>query len=96
MLTQPALMQIGWFAWVYEAIMPWKEALVDRVRSSWLWRVSRLWKERGKRIVAAQWRAWRPAVLRMRTKAAAAAAQFEPQFRRIVQDIRARLAALQR
>lgn len=48
-LTQPALMQIGWFAWAYERIMPWKQALVDRVHASWAWRVGRLWKERFKR-----------------------------------------------
>ena len=49
MLTQPALMQIGWFAWAYDTIMPWKEALVERVRASWVWRVGRVWKERTKR-----------------------------------------------
>ena len=29
MLTQPALMQIGWFAWGYDTVMPWKDALTD-------------------------------------------------------------------
>ena len=40
MLTQPALMQIGWFAWAYDTVMPWKEALVEHVRASRVWRVS--------------------------------------------------------
>ena len=56
-LTQPALMQIGWFAWAYDTVMPWKEALVERLRASWVWRVSRFWKERGRRIIVAQGRA---------------------------------------
>src|SRR5262245_39464914 len=34
-LTQPALMQIGWFAAIYDTVMPWKEALTERVRASW-------------------------------------------------------------
>ena len=38
-LTQPALMQIGWFAWCYQTVMPWKEALTAQVRASWAWRV---------------------------------------------------------
>ena len=33
MLTQPALMQIGWFASVHDTLMPWKEALVERVHA---------------------------------------------------------------
>ena len=53
MLTQPALMQIGWFAWSYDTVMPWKEALTARVRASWAWRVGRVVKERAKRAVAA-------------------------------------------
>ena len=66
MLTQPALMQIGWFAWAYDTIMPWKEALVERVRASWVWRVGRVWKERAKRAAVAQGRAWRPAWLQLK------------------------------
>jgi hypothetical protein len=48
-LTQPALMQIGWFAWAHDAIMPWKEALTERLRASWPWRIARAWKERLRR-----------------------------------------------
>jgi hypothetical protein len=73
MLTQPALMQIGWFAWGYDAIVPWKDALVERVRASWVWRAGRFWKERTRRIVAARWRIWRPSVLRLRAAMLSAA-----------------------
>lgn len=65
MLTQPALMQIGWFAWGYDTIMPWKDALVERVRASTVWRVGRLWKERARRFAGAQWRLWKPALLQL-------------------------------
>lgn len=36
-LTRPALMQLAWFAWTYETVMPWKEALIARVRASAVW-----------------------------------------------------------
>ena len=96
MLTQPALMQIGWFAWAYDTIMPWKEALVERVRASWVWRVSRIWKERAKRVATAQARAWRPAWLRFKVMVIAASRRLSAQLRRLVQEIRARWAASQR
>jgi hypothetical protein len=69
LLTQPALMQIGWFAWCYETLMPWKEALIERVRASTVWRFGRLFKERGKRALLAQWRVWRPLSLWLREAA---------------------------
>jgi hypothetical protein len=96
MLTQPALMQIGWFAWGYDTIMPWKEALVERVRASWVWRVSRLWKERAKRAAVAQGRAWRPAWLQLKVMVIAASRRLSAQLRRLGQEIRARWAASQR
>ena len=96
MLTQPALMQIGWFAWAYDTIMPWKEALVERVRASWVWRVSRVWKERVKRAAVVQARAWRPAWLQLKIMVIAASRRLSAQLRRIGQQIRARWAASQR
>jgi hypothetical protein len=93
MLTQPALMQIGWFAWAYDTIMPWKEALVERVRASWVWRVSRLWKERAKRAAVAQGRAWRPAWLQLKVMVIAASRRLSAQLRRLGQEIRARWAS---
>ena len=65
-LTQPALMQIGWFAWTYDTVMPWKDALTEHVRASWPWRAARFWKERLRRLAAAQWRKLSPTVLMAR------------------------------
>jgi hypothetical protein len=56
MLTQPALMQIGWFAWAYDTLMPWKDALVERVRASTVWRLGRVIKERMRRALAVRLR----------------------------------------
>ena len=61
-LTQPALMRLAWFAWTYDTVMPWKAALIARVRASWAWRFGRLVKERIKRRARAVWQALRPAV----------------------------------
>lgn len=96
MLTQPALMQIGWFAWAYETVMPWKEALVERVRASWVWRVSRVWKERAGRVAKVQWRAWRPTLVQFGAMARAAGQRLVAQVRNWVREIRARWAAPQR
>lgn len=46
LLTSPALMQIGWFAAIYNFVMPWKEALFARIRASWPWRYGRMVKTR--------------------------------------------------
>lgn len=96
LLTQPALMQIGWFAWGYDRFMPWKEALVEYVRASWVWRVARVWKERARRIAVAQWRRVRPTLAEFRAAMLAAAEKAAAQVRRLAQDIRARWAAPQR
>src|SRR5205085_93538 len=73
MLTQPALMQIGWFASAHDTVMPWKEALTARVRASWAWRWGRVWKERVKRVVADAARRWRPTLEALKPVLAAAA-----------------------
>jgi hypothetical protein len=96
MLTRPALMQIGWFAWGYERFIPWKDALEDYVRSSYVWRAGRVWKERAKRMLAAQWRMWRPAALRVRETARVAGARLASKARRLARDMRTRWAKLQR
>jgi hypothetical protein len=95
-LTQPALMQIGWFAWCYDRFMPWKEALAAYVRSSWVWRTARLWKERGKRVWTAQWRALRPALVQLQSAMRAAASKLVGQLRSLVSDLKARRAERQR
>jgi hypothetical protein len=93
LLTQPALMQIGWFAWCYDTIVPWKQALVDRVHASWAWRAGRVVKERVRRAAAAEWRRWRPAVLRIRAALAVRAAELRVLGRRALRDLRQRWAA---
>ena len=40
-LTQPALMQLPWFARAFKRWAVWKNALLVRVRASWPWRLSR-------------------------------------------------------
>jgi len=93
MLTQPALMQIGWFSYGYDTVMPWKQALTDRVHASWAWRVGRVVKERARRAVAAQWRRWRPTMLEMRASLAARVVELRVLGRRAMRDIRQRWAA---
>jgi hypothetical protein len=93
LLTRPALMQIGWFAWAYDHFIPWKNALEDYVRSSYVWRVGRVWKERVRRAAAAQWRLLRPAVLRLREAGRAAAARLAQRLRHLARELRARRAS---
>ena len=50
-LTQPALMQLPRFARWYGRWVPWKAALVARVRASWAWRAGRLLK----RVLLRRW-----------------------------------------
>jgi len=90
MLTQPALMQIGWFAWGYDTIMPWKQALTDRVHASWAWRAGRVIKERARRAVAARWRRWRPAMLELRAGLAVRVQELRVRAGRLAREIRHR------
>lgn len=52
-LTQPALMQLRWFAAFYHWFIPWKDLWLDAIRASWPWRVGRVIKRRVKRAVVA-------------------------------------------
>ncbi|HEX4893617.1 MAG TPA: hypothetical protein VFV47_10045 [Hyphomicrobiaceae bacterium] len=54
-LTQPALMRLTWFARLYGIVIPWKEALVERVRQSWVWQRARLLKMRLKERLRFVW-----------------------------------------
>ena len=47
-LTQPALMQLPWFAWWYPGWKAWKDALLVEVRQSPLWRAGRALKHSAK------------------------------------------------
>ena len=61
-LTQPALMQLGWFVALHDTVMPWKHAMVDKVRASRTWRLGRVLKFRGKHAVHAARERLRPLV----------------------------------
>jgi hypothetical protein len=45
-LTQPALMQLEWFARLYARWHRWKEGILSQVRASWPWRLGRVVKRR--------------------------------------------------
>jgi hypothetical protein len=55
LLTQPALMQIGWFARAHDAFVPWKDALFARIRASWAWRYGRVLKWRADNYARGVW-----------------------------------------
>ena len=61
LLTKPALMRIAWFANGYNWLMPWKDAIFARIRSSFTWRYGRMLKN-GARLETkqayARWRPW--------------------------------------
>jgi hypothetical protein len=45
-LTQPALLQLEWFARIYARWTGWKDRLLAQVRASWPWRLGRVMKHR--------------------------------------------------
>ncbi|MEX8493245.1 hypothetical protein [Sphaerotilus sp.] len=55
-LTQPALMQLAWFARLHGRWIVWKEAAVAQVRASRVWRMGR-WTRRGLVRRIQRWRA---------------------------------------
>jgi hypothetical protein len=54
-LTQPALMQLRWFAWAYGQWMRCKHAVLERARATWAWRAGRVVRRQWQR----QWQRWR-------------------------------------
>ena len=54
-LTQPALMQLPWFARAYGRWSAWKAALLAQVRAAWAWRAARVVRRR----VQHGWARWR-------------------------------------
>ena len=93
-LTQPALMQIGWFAWCYQTVMPWKDALTAQVRASWAWRVGRVVKERVRRAVAAEAHRWQPTLMALKPVLAVAAEKVRAPGRRLIAVIKERWSTL--
>jgi len=65
MLTQPALMQIVWFARAYNWFMPWKNRLFAQIRASWVWRYGRMVKTRVRLELKQAWVRWKPQVQAM-------------------------------
>jgi len=47
-LTEPKLMQLAWFARLHDIVVPWKDALVDRVKATPVWRAAADLKSRAK------------------------------------------------
>ena len=94
LLTQPALMQIGWFAWTYNTIIPWKDALVDGVHASWPWRAGRVLKERIRRLIAVQWRRMQPAMREFRGAMRVVAERLRSRARAALRVLKERWAAL--
>lgn len=62
LLVKPALMQIGWFAALFNWFMPWKDALYAQIRASWVWRYGRVVKARAMAEIHKGWAAARPRV----------------------------------
>lgn len=62
-LTQPALMRLAWFRWLYETLMPWKQALLAWVRESWGWQAARVVKARLRQWARLQWARLKPSLL---------------------------------
>lgn len=55
-LTEPALMQFGWFAKWYPRWKLWKDQLMDHVRASAAWQMVKRFKSRTKAAVRGMWR----------------------------------------
>jgi hypothetical protein len=68
MLTQPKLMQIEWFARLYNWLMPWKDRAFAAIRASWAWRYGRIVKYRIGNVVCARWLVVRPQLLQARDR----------------------------
>ena len=87
-------MQIGWFARGYDIVMPWKDALVERVHHSWVWRAARIWKERARRVIMRQWWQMRPTMRLWRRRLSAATRAARAQAQHLARTARQRIGAL--
>jgi hypothetical protein len=68
MITQPKLMQIGWFARLYNWLMPWKDRAFAAIRVSWAWRYGRIVKHKLGQAVRARWQSIRPQLMAARDR----------------------------
>lgn len=62
-LTEPKLMQLAWFARLHGIVIPWKDALVARVKATPVWRAAADLKSRAKLAVKAALAPLKPHVL---------------------------------
>lgn len=62
-LTQPALMQLGWFASLYNWFMPWKAAIVAHARQTKAWQAGVAMKHRVKTATKAAWVRLKPVAI---------------------------------
>ena len=60
-ITQPALMQLNWFARWYPRWVAWKDGIIAQVKASWYWRAPRAVARRGWRAMKRAWHGVRPA-----------------------------------
>ncbi|CDS55209.1 hypothetical protein [Polaromonas sp. CG9_12] len=58
-LTEPALMQMGWFSRAYPPWKAWKDRMLRQVRVSWPWRLGRRMKHMTKAARVRLWNAVR-------------------------------------
>jgi hypothetical protein len=84
-ITRPKLMSIPWFAWAYNLIVPWQEALFARIRATWAWRVGRIVKARVARIAQRVWARYGAAV---RARVAEAGARVREVVARLLSSVR--------
>jgi hypothetical protein len=68
-LTQPRLMEIGWFAYLYNVLIPWKDALFAYIRTTWVWRYGRFIKAASKAALARAFGRMRPRLAALRADA---------------------------
>lgn len=62
-LTQPRLMELGWFARLYNWFLPWKEHLLAQARATRVWQAAVLFKTRLKQAGAEMWQRLRPSAM---------------------------------
>lgn len=88
MLTQPQLMQIGWFKAAYDRFMPWKERMLAEIRASAVWRNGRFARVEIKRWVNRTWIALKPQREWVRAQAVAAKASILSWIGRLSKPVR--------
>ena len=60
-LTEPALMQLGWFSRAYPPWKAWKDRMLRQVRVSLPWRLGRRLKHRARAVLVRLWNAFKTA-----------------------------------